>query len=124
MLAAHRTIIDHLSARRNQHPDTPAFLHARIMNNLETAPQHQNASGLRWVGAGVTVAILATAVFLSLPKQVAKPAATWPDLSPGMTFKPSIPENPLETEIQNLRDDTMNVAKALAASFLPESDAK
>ncbi|HEY6227138.1 MAG TPA: hypothetical protein VI282_08455, partial [Verrucomicrobiae bacterium] len=80
-LAAHQTIINHLSARRNQSLDTPPFLHARIMSNLETAPQHQNASVLRWVGAGATVVIVATAVFLSLPKQVAKPTATWPDLS-------------------------------------------
>jgi hypothetical protein len=47
MLAAHRTIIEHLSARRNQPPATPAFLHARIMNNLDTAPQHRNVSVLR-----------------------------------------------------------------------------
>jgi predicted anti-sigma-YlaC factor YlaD len=124
MLAAHRAIIEHLSARRNPSPETPAFLHARIMNNLETAPQHQTASLLRWAGAAVTLAVLATAVFLSLPKQVAKPTATWPDLSPSVGFKPSIPENPLETEIQNLRADTLNAAKALATSFLPESESE
>ena len=123
-LAAHRTIINHLSARRNQSLDTPAFLHARIMNNLGTAPPHQSVLVLRWVGAGVTLAILLTAIFLSLPKRVTERTATWPDLSPRTAFKPSIPENPLETEIENLRADTLNAAKALAASFLPESDAK
>ena len=124
MLAAHRTIIDHLSTRRSQSPDTPAFLHARIMNNLEAAPQRQSVGILRWVGAGVTLVILATVGFVSLPRRAAEPAATWPDLSPPTAFKPFIPENPLETEIENLRADTMNAAKALAASFLPESESK
>jgi hypothetical protein len=68
--------------------------------------------------------ILATAIFLSLPKPVPQPPATWPDFPKRIAFKPSIPENPLETEIQNLRADTLNAAKALAASFLPQSESK
>jgi hypothetical protein len=124
MLAAHRAIIEHLSARHNQSQDTPAFLHARIMNNLEKAPRAGNVSILRWAGVGVAVAILAAAIFLSVPRPAPQPTAMWPDLQTRIAFKPSIPKNPLETEIENLRADTMNAAKALAASFLLESDLK
>jgi hypothetical protein len=124
MLAAHRAIVEHLSARRNPSPATPAFLHARIMNNLEAAPRPRNISILPWAAASATIAILAAAIFLSLPKPPPQPAARWPDLPTRIAFKTSIPENPLAIEIENLRADTLNAAKALAASFLPDSDSK
>ena len=122
MLAAHRTIIQHLGARRSELTETPAFLHARIMNNLEAATPHDNSAMFRWVAVAASIAVIAAAAYLMMPSRPTPQAGTWPQLPTGIAFKPSIPENPLEQEIQNLRADTLNAAKALAATFLPESE--
>jgi hypothetical protein len=119
MLAAHHTIIGHLSARRNKPRETPPFLHARIMNNLETPPR---LSIFRWIAVAASLAVIAAAAYLMIPTPPTRQAATWPEIPTKIAFKSSLPQNPLEQEIQNLRADTMNAAKALAATFLPESE--
>jgi predicted anti-sigma-YlaC factor YlaD len=124
LVAAHRAIIEHLSVRRSASPETPPFLHARIMNNLESAPRRQTVSPLRWAAATCSIAVLGAAIVLSLPKSPVPPTTTFVDLPTTIAFKTTLPENPLEQEIQNLRADTLNAAKALAATFLPEQDSK
>jgi hypothetical protein len=122
MLAAHRAIIGHLSARRKQSPETPPFLHARIMNNLETTPLQQSPAMFRWLAFGASLAAVAAVAYLMTPTRPSQQSARWPDLPTKIAFKTSIPENPLEQEIQHLRADTLNAAKALAATFLPETE--
>jgi hypothetical protein len=122
MLAAHHAIIGQLSARRNEPRETPSFLHARIMNNLETTPHQHAPATLRWLALGASLAAIAVTACLLIPNRPAQQTATWSELPTKIVFKTSIPENPLEQEIQNLRADTLNAAKALTATFLPESE--
>lgn len=122
MLAAHRAIIGHLSARRVEARDTPAFLHARIMSNLQTPVPNGGPFALRWASAVGVAALIVAALFLSRPEPARQTVATWPAMTITPAFKQSLPENPLEAEIQNLRADTLNAARALASSFLPDSE--
>jgi predicted anti-sigma-YlaC factor YlaD len=120
MFAAHSTMIKHLSAEKLEAEPTPAFLHARIMSSLERKnPEPREASRVfKWAGAFGCVALAAVLVATMRPKQ-AQQTGTWPVFETEIAFKATLPANPLETEIANLRADTLNAAKGLAANFLP-----
>ena len=67
------------------------------------------------------IAIAATLLALWPSRHSSQQAASWPDVHSDITFKATLPANPLEIEIENLRTDTRNATKALAANFMPES---
>lgn len=100
----------------------PPFLHSRIMNALAAAPE-SSAPRFRWVAATAAVAVAATLAIFTLQKPAPAVAVAIPTTTLSASLFPKIDttriENPLEQEIENLREDTRNAAQALAASFLP-----
>ena len=125
MLEEHSAIIQRLNAKKLGSMETPAFLHTRIMNGIraDVSPSARRSPSLRWAFATVGVAVVGTLLAVVLIRPSRSPVA-WPELKTQLAFKSALPANPLETEIENLRGDALNAAKALAASFLPtESEA-
>ena len=120
MVAAHFAIVRQLKAARGEEIETPAFLHARVMSGLEAAPASRGGLRLGWVATVAAVIVIAVGVLQFGRTPTPRRGATWPELPTQVAFKAELPANPLETEIANLRDDTLNAAKALAANFLPE----
>ena len=119
MVAAHLAIIKNLSAKREHAEGTPAFLHARVMNRIQATPTTADRGIPRWAGAVAAFAIV-VATLLFTPKQPTQREATL-SLPTQIAFKPTLPANPLETEIESLRADTLNAAKAVAANFWPDT---
>lgn len=121
MVASHLAIIKNLNANRRGPIETPAFLHARVMNDIRTTQPAKPRAVLRWATAAVVIAFLA-AIAVFLMKPAAPRTASFPKIETQLAFQTLLPANPLEVEIQNLRADTLNAAKALAANFLPQTD--
>lgn len=100
----------------------PPFLHSRIMNALATAPEAA-APRLGWAAATAVIAAAAAIAAFTLQKPAPDVAVAIPTAVLSAKLFPKIEtariENPLEQEIENLREDTRNAAHALAASFLP-----
>jgi len=96
--------------------EPPPFMHARIMNSLK-APEVAKRLGVRRFFAAlafVTTIILITALIprAQKPLQVAIEIPQVPKIT--------IPPNAsLQQEMENLKADTRNAARALAANFLP-----
>jgi hypothetical protein len=119
LVRAHSAIIVKLANQKPANFKAPAFLHARIMNALQTpaATRSQFVPVLRW--AIPTLLIAATATLLLTRKTPPQQFVEVKIIPKQLALKATIPENPLETEIQNLCADTLNAARALAANFLP-----
>jgi hypothetical protein len=125
LLAVHSSIIKSLAVIPAL-IDPPPFLHARVMNSLrETPTAPRRDFKFQWAAVTCAVASITIGIALLPPKQATRPierAPSWPTLETQMTFNTALPENPLESEIKNLREDTLNAAKGLAATFLPASE--
>jgi hypothetical protein len=125
LLALHSSIVRGLAAIPDR-IDPPPFLHARVMNSLRKTPTAPRRDfKFQWAAATCAVALITISIALLPLKQPTLPtesAPSWPTLETQMIFKTSLPENPLESEIKNLREDTLNAAKGLAATFLPTSE--
>ena len=124
MVAAHLAIVRQLKAARGEEIETPAFLHARVMSGLEGAPVRGGGLRLQWMGAVAAAVVVAVVVWHVGRKPTPERVASWPEVPIKVAFKAELPANPLETEIAKLREDAFNAAKALAATFLPESDSR
>jgi hypothetical protein len=124
MIAAHLAIIEHLSAKASkQAPAIPPFLHARVMRGInEPASDQRSRPSFGWATAALVLAVAAISLIVFRERPI-KQAVTWP-VPTQIAFKAKLPENPLEGEIENLRADTLNAAKGLAATFMPSSDAR
>ncbi|HUS35084.1 MAG TPA: hypothetical protein VM680_06995 [Verrucomicrobiae bacterium] len=105
--------------------EPPPFLHARVMNKLRATPTPTSPRRdlkFQWAAATCAVALITIGIALLPPQRPAESTPSWPTLETQINFKTSLPENPLEAEIKNLREDTLNAAKGLAATFLPASE--
>src|SRR4051794_29848262 len=104
MLRSHLAIIHHLSAKAGEPVDPPPFLHARVMNGLrERSSENQPSFALRWT-MGIAVIVMAATLLAFWPlRHSSQQAASWPDVHSDITFKTTLPANPLEIEIENLR---------------------
>ena len=96
--------------------EPPPFMHARIMNLIK-APEVAKRPGVRRFYAAlvfVTAVVLLAALIprAQKPQQVAIEIPKVPEI----TLPPSAS---LQQEIENLKADTRNAARALAANFLP-----
>jgi hypothetical protein len=97
----------------------PPFLKARILNAVK-ATQPSRRPPL-WPAWGLAAAVVVVPIFL-LPRREAKVAtAEWkfPKLEATSGIKAVAAPLPIETEFENLKADTRNAARALAANFLP-----
>jgi hypothetical protein len=126
MLQSHLAIIRHLSAMNDESLATPSFLHARVMNGVrQAAPQKDKQRMLpQWGIAALGCAAVLALALLFVPRNSPMRSASWPDIHSDIAFKTTLPANPLETEIENLRMDTVNATKALAASFMLQQDSE
>ena len=124
MVAAHLAIARQLKAGRGPEVETPAFLHARVMRGLEGETAPRGGLKLGWIGAVAAVVVIGLSISQLDRRRSGNIEVSWPELQTQLAFKAELPANPLEAEIANLRDDTVNAARALAASFLPTSDVK
>ena len=126
MVAEHRQIIAALETRRQRSVDTPHFLHSRVMAGLRKNQPNQPipSRSFSWVIPAVAmVAVIIASIWIS-QNRVPQKAASWPEFKTAFALQTTIPRNPLELEIENLRTDTLNATKALAASFTASSGAK
>lgn len=122
-VAIHSAVVKALTAQ-SPRLDGPPFLHSRVMQSLTEAPKAPvGAPKFQWAALSCAVALVAIGIVIH-PLNRPAPEPTWPDLGPKITLKTTLPENPLETEINHLRQDTFNAARALAANFLPEPPAR
>ena len=92
------------------------------MNSIrsETAPGGSERGFPRWAIASACV-VLSAGMLSLLTLRQPRQTGTWPEIPTRIEFNASFPANPLETEINNLQADTLNAAKALAATFLPSA---
>lgn len=117
VLKAHQALT---RARRPDSAEQP-FLHARIMTALSTAPE-PSTPRLNWAVAFAAITLIATLTVISFNKSATETVAQTTTLNTTNLFRKfetAAIENPLEKEIENLRADTRNAARALASSFLP-----
>lgn len=122
LLATHALVMKRLTTPPAQ-IEAPPFLHARVMNSLrETPTAHRRDPNFQWAAAMFGIALLTLGIAVLPSKRPAEPTPAWPTLGAPISLKTSLPENPLESEIKNLREDTLNAAKALAATFLPDAE--
>jgi hypothetical protein len=112
MVASHRVVI---STLKNRAPQEAPFLGARIMNGVRTASPEKKNWKPAW--ALVTAALVVAAVLVNIgqPKNPTVVTMTIPKLE-----LPAPMQLPIESELENLKADTRNAARALAASFLPD----
>lgn len=109
-LETHGALMEALQEKPHQ-TEAP-FLRARILNALEEArPRHLN-----WAPGLAFVAVIAIVFVATIRKE--------PDVAaPNLQFespKVAALHEPFEQELQNLRADTTNALRALAANFLPD----
>jgi hypothetical protein len=96
------------------------------MNGLRHAEPAKDEKRVapRWAmaiaGFGAVTVFIALMVLRDSPIQT----PSWPDVHSDIAFQTTLPANPLQTEIDNLRMDTLNATKALAASFMLEPDSE
>jgi hypothetical protein len=122
-LAMHSAVVKSLTALPVEEIEAPRFLHARVMNKLRETPTTASRNHKwQWAVATSAVALLTISIAVLPPKRSTEPAPSWPELESPIALKTALPENPLESEIKNLRADTLNAAKALAANFLPAAE--
>jgi hypothetical protein len=124
LLVVHSSLVKGLAATAEQ-IEPPPFLHARVMNQLRETPTPappRRDLRFQWAAAACAVALIAISIALLPPQRPAESTPSWPTLETQISFKTSLPENPLEAEIKNLREDTLNAAKGLAATFLPATE--
>jgi anti-sigma factor RsiW len=124
MVAAHLAIIKNLSANRGDSIETPPFLHARVVNDLRKTQPEKPRAVLHWATAAAAIALVSVGIAALVTKPTPPRTASFPKIETQIAFQTSLPANPLEVEIQNLRADTLNAAKALAANFLPQTDSE
>jgi hypothetical protein len=105
--------------------EAPPFLHARIIRALRE-PQNKPRRNLKtqWAVATCAIAVITIGLAVFPPERSVEPAPSWPALRTELTLKTPLPENPLESEINHLREDTLNAAKAFAANFVPDLESK
>jgi hypothetical protein len=127
MLAEHRRIIAALETRREYSTETPGFLHARVMAGIRESESAKATPGRTWgwtmpAGAAALLVLVGSVWFSQ--KRVEPTAASWPEIKTAFALEATIPRNPLEVEIENLKADTLNVTRALAASFNTKEEAE
>lgn len=121
-VATHSAVVNGL-AMRPAEIDPPPFLHGRVMNTLREGPAPaRHIPKWQWAVATSAVALITISIAVLPQKPSNEPSPSWPELDTEITWTPSLPQNPLESEINSLRADTLNAAKALASSFLPASE--
>ena len=121
LLATHSLVSKGLATPPAQ-IEAPPFLHVHVMNGLrETPAPPRRHPKFQWAAAMSGIALLTISIAVLPSKRPAEPTPSWPTLEAPIALKTSLPENPLESEIKNLREDTLNAAKALAATFLPDA---
>lgn len=108
-----RTHCELLAELREKPTEAEApFLRARILNSLEEAPPRR----LNWAPGLALVAVVAI-IFVSTRRK--EPNGAAPDLQ-FKSPKVAALHEPFEQELENLRADTTNALRALAANFLPD----
>jgi hypothetical protein len=115
LLESHHRVIAALE--RPTEVEAP-FLHGRIMASIRAAESAPARHGFSWVFAGGSLALAALFVVLTQPEKE-KPVVSLN--VPSFKF-PQAKLLAIETELENLKADTRNAARALAASFLPDKD--
>lgn len=120
-------LTNRFAAQRPAATEPPPFLRARIVNAVRQTKRESSAPNYRWVAATAGVALLVAFVATHLEPQP-KPERTF-----NIAFNADFLEaenlleaakfeklsNPLQTEIEALKNDTKKAAKALAACFSP-----
>jgi hypothetical protein len=112
MVASHRAVISTLKNPRLQ--EAP-FLGARIMNAVRTVSPEKRSWKPAWALATAALVFAAVLVNMNQPKKSTVVTMTFPKLE-----LPAPMQLPIESELENLKADTRNAARALVASFLPE----
>jgi hypothetical protein len=109
---------------RSQKPqaEAPPFLRIRIMNSIEAAEVAKSRACGRvrrfYAAFGLVAVAIAIAIAITVQNRPSQPQQVAIEI-PSIP-KISIPaENSLQSEMENLKADTRNAARALAANFLP-----
>ena len=109
-------IEEKLRASKPPVAEPPPYLHSRIMNSIK-APEAAKRSGVWRFSAALAIAAVTIGAIIILNRA--------PETQQVAIDLPSIPkvtvsaENSLQAEMENLKADTRNAARALAANFLP-----
>ncbi len=121
ILQSHLTLGKKLRAERPPTCEASPFLHARIMNSVAGAGQNPQRSKILRIFSSVSALGVACLLIAFWPgqKEVA-PANTMASWTlPALNTPPIRVTASLESELEYLKADTQNAARALAASFLP-----
>ncbi len=126
---AQRRVVGALSESRPAELAPPPFLRSKIMRAVAGAPASRPVFTPRFtLGIGLTAAAMVALSFalrpgdptpipdqVAMPFRLEMPAA----LKASANLASTSLENPFETELKNLQEDTRNAARAFAASFTP-----
>jgi hypothetical protein len=105
-----------LRASKPESQEPPPFLHTRIMNSLQ-APEAAKRSGAPRFRAAL-VFVSAFVLLISLVLREPKPRQLEIEV-PNLPQVSLPPNASLQSEMENLKSDARNAARALASNFLP-----
>lgn len=107
---------EQLRASKPSAAEPPPFLHARIMNSLAAPEAAKRPGALRLRASLVFVTVFVLLISITLrepkPKQLAIDLPEIPKVSLSADAS-------LQSEMENLKTDARNAARALASNFLP-----